>query len=59
MSYIFVFGEGFGYIFFIIVDLIVIWWGLLVEVCYKLQIMEFEELQVMGVDLKGDNSVVM
>ncbi|XP_024364456.1 peroxisomal membrane protein 11-4 [Physcomitrium patens] len=57
MSYISAFGEGFGYIFFIIADLIVIRRGLLAEARYKSQITELEELQVMGVDLKGDNSV--
>ena len=54
MSYISSFGEGFGYIFFIIADLIVIRRGLEAEVRFKREIAELEELKELGVELKGE-----
>lgn len=56
MSYISSFGEGFGYIFFIIADLIVIRRGLEAEARYKKQIAELEEFQGLGVELKGEST---
>ncbi|KAG0584641.1 hypothetical protein KC19_3G225000 [Ceratodon purpureus] len=56
MSYISAFGEGFGYIFFIIADLIVIRRGLEAEARWKKQIAELEEFQRLGVELKGEST---
>jgi hypothetical protein len=56
MSYISAFGEGFGYIFFITADLIVIRRGLEAEARCKKQIAELEEFQGMGVELKGESA---
>lgn len=54
MSFISAFGEGFGYVFFIIADLIVIRRGLQAEVQYRKQVAELRGFEVLGVELKGE-----
>lgn len=56
MSYISAFGEGFGYLFFMAADLIVIRRGLQAEARCKTEIAELQAFQRVGVELRGEST---
>jgi len=55
MSYISAFGEGFGYVFFIAADLIVIRRGLQAEAQFAKQVGELRELELLGMEPPGES----